>query len=302
MPYAWTHLMFGYETIQQAGLPQPENRIVFQFGCQGPDFLYFHRFWPWIKDRRASRLGDLFHNEHCGPVLAELVEYAKSRPSLRDYVTGFITHHILDRTAHPYIHYRAGYQKYKHQRLEVILDTLVAKNRQNIETWRTPLVPEIDLGDRLPAELVETLHQIACKYYPEAANKLQPRDYHEAYRDMKKALSLFFDPWGIKLVLTCGLIRPFRHSKCIPARDYLNIHRETWLHPAAAEEKHQESFWDLWETAIQEGKDILPQVHHFWETGEGSRDFLCKLIGNRSYDTGKDCSLGLVNQFADPLV
>lgn len=158
------------------------------------------------------------------------------------------------------------------------------------------------MGDRLPAELVETLHQIACKYYPEDAGKLQPHEYHEAYRDMKKAFSLFFDPWGIKLVLTLGMIRPFRHSKFIPARDFLNIHRETWLHPALSEEKHDESFWDLWEIAIKEGKAILPQVHHYWETGEGTRDTLCELIGNRSYDTGKDCSLGLVNQFADPLV
>ncbi|MBA4492734.1 zinc dependent phospholipase C family protein [Paenactinomyces guangxiensis] len=303
MPYAWTHILFGNHVIKQANLPEPQNRPFFQLGCQGPDFLFFHRFWPWIKDDRVSRLGDLFHTCHCGPVLMDLIDAAKSVPTLQDYVAGFVTHHILDRTAHPYIHYRAGYQKFKHQRLEVAIDTLVAKNLKNIEVWRTSVVPEIDIGHELPPELAETLHQVSCKYYPEAAGELQPHEYSAAYRDMKKALRLFFDPWGIKWLLTLGKIQPFRHSKRIPSRDFLNINQNMWTHPAVPEETHNESFWDLWEMAVAEGKSILTNVYHYWENGgKETRETLAEQIGDRSYDTGKDCSLNLVNRLSDPLV
>lgn len=302
MPYAWTHILFGNHLIRQTQLPEPKNRPLFQLGCQGPDFFFFHRFWPWIKDKRGSVLGNLFHTRHCGPVLVDLIIAAKQVPSIRDYVAGFITHHILDRTTHPYIHYRAGYKKFKHQQLEVTIDTLVAKNLNNLEAWRSPLAPEIDVGYELPMELVEQMHQIACKHYPDAAQTFQPHEYSEAYHDMKKALSLFFDPSGVKLLLTFGFIRPFRHSRRIPARDFLNINQTTWVHPALPEEKYKESFWDLWEMAMDDGTAILPQVYAYWEKEERSREALLEMIGNRSYDHGKDCTLPLKLQLADPLV
>ena len=127
MPYAWTHLTFGHQLLAEANLPSPKDKYLFQLGCQGPDFFFFHYFWKLHKQNVGAELGELFHNQHCGAVLVELIEAVRTTPSLKEYVMGFITHYILDSFTDPYIHYRAGYKKFKHQKLEVIIDTLVAK-------------------------------------------------------------------------------------------------------------------------------------------------------------------------------
>lgn len=301
MPYAWTHILFGKQLVKENILSNPQQTRLFQLGCQGPDFFFFHRFWPWINDSRGEVLGNLFHTIDCGSVLVDCIVHAKEHPTIQDYMRGFITHHLLDRNTHPYIHYHAGYKKYKHQELEVILDTIIAKSIANLETWKTPLAPEIDVGPQLPDELVEVLEYVAKKYYVEG-KQFSPADYQQAYRDTKRAFQLFFDPFGIKLVLTLGKIRPFRHSKRIPAKDFLNIKHNSWSHSAITEEKHQESFWDLWDQAIQESRVLFPLIETYWKTEQDLIEPITQLIGNLSYDTGKECTLQLNNRYSQPLV
>ncbi|RAL25578.1 zinc dependent phospholipase C family protein [Thermoflavimicrobium daqui] len=301
MPYAWTHIIFGRELIRLSILPQPNNKPLFQLGCQGPDFFFFHRFWQLTRKTPSQELGNLFHTQSCGPVLIELIEAAKKHPDLREYVAGFLTHYILDSSTHPYIHYRAGYKRFKHQKLEVIMDTIIAMKISQLETWSTSLTPEIDIG-HFPQNLTESFHKIVQKFYPTLAKEVEINIYDAAYQDMKKAFQLFFDPYGFKLIFTFGMIAPFRHTKNIPSKDFLNLNQTSWNHPAIADEVHHESFWDLWENALLEGKHILPNILEYWETGRKPDTSFSQLLGNRSYDTGKDCTLNLNNFLCDPLV
>ncbi len=302
MPYAWTHMIFGDTVLEKGDFPAPRDEKIFHLGCQGPDFLFFHQFWPWVKDERVSRLGSAMHLRRCGPFLRDLIEAAKDEAAIRDAVTGFITHHVLDRTTHPYIHYRAGYEGYNHQRLEVTIDTLVAQRLAGIKTWRTPLASRIDVGPTLPEPWAETLDRLARKHYPEEAEAIRRKELDEAYRDMLKALRIFYDPWGIKRALTFGKIDPFRHTPFFPDRDYLNESEEEWRHPAVPEETHRESFWTLWERALAEAIDIVKQTRDYWSAEKEFPEGLRRAIGNISYDTGKDCDLALVNQASDPIL
>lgn len=303
MPYAWTHMIFGDTVLKKVGFPPPGDQKIFHLGCQGPDFLFFHRFWPWMKDKRVYHLGNAMHQRRCGPFLWDLIEAAKAEMSIRDAVIGFITHHILDRTTHPYIHYRAGYEGYNHQRIEVTIDTLVAQRIAGIKTWSTPLAPRIDVGPSLPEPWLETLNRLARKHYPEETKEIRREELNEAYRDMLTALRIFYDPTGIKRALTFGKIDPFRHTPFFPYRDYLNESESEWRHPAVPEETHRESFWTLWERALEETADILKQTRDYWTASEKTfPEPLRRAIGNISYDTGKDCDLGLVNRIADPLL
>ncbi|MBO2532977.1 hypothetical protein SAMN04488025_106130 [Planifilum fulgidum] len=302
MPYAWTHMIFGDTVLEKGGFPPPGDEKMFHLGCQGPDFLFFHRFWPWVKDDRVSRLGSAMHLRRCGPFLRDLIEEAKEKTSIRDAVTGFITHHILDRTTHPYIHYRAGYEGYNHQRMEVTIDTLVARKLAGIETWRTPLAPRIDMGPSLPEVWTDVFDRLARKHYPEETENIRREELNEAYRDMLKALRIFYDPWGIKRALTLGKIDPFRHTPYFPHRDYLNESESEWRHPAVPEETHRESFWTLWERALEEATGIVRKTREYWSSSEKAfPETLRRAIGNISYDTGKDCDLNLVNKAADPI-
>jgi len=64
LPYAWTHMIFGDTVLEKGGFPPPGDEKIFHLGCQGPDFLFFHRFWPWVKDDRVNRLGSAMHLRH----------------------------------------------------------------------------------------------------------------------------------------------------------------------------------------------------------------------------------------------
>lgn len=301
MPNIWSHLLFGEQVWKKTGRPMPSDPRPYQLGCQGPDPLLYHHFWPWQPRTAVVALGSAIHLNHCGPFLRDLIRSAQTDPTFRDYVAGFLTHHILDRETHPYIHYRSGKGRYKHQELEVCIDTRLAERMAGIRTWKTPVVPRIDIGKRLPDEWVTHLHDTARRHFPEETETISPQDWQDAYRDMKRALRLFFDPWGIKWVLTAGKIAPFRYRPLPTDIDYLNEKRQQWRHPAVPEETHQESFMEMWDTAVKEGVDLLQLTFAYWE-GEAVLSELEEKLGNRSYDTGKNCERGLVNRVFDPIV
>ncbi|MFC4077156.1 zinc dependent phospholipase C family protein [Salinithrix halophila] len=301
MPNVWSHILFGRAALKHSGSPLPSDPNPFHLGCQGPDFLLYHHFWPWKRGHEVSSLGSAIHRDHCGPFLLDLIDAAVEHPGMRDYVSGFLTHYILDRRTHPYIVYRSGDGKYKHQKLEVIIDTLLAERLEGIRTWKTPVVPWIIIGSRFPRQWVEVLQWTALKHFPEEAGTISPEDWNQAYRDMLKALRFFFDPWGIKWLLTLGYISPFRYRPVHDGNDYLNERQTEWLHPAQPEEKHRESFLMLWESALTEASDLLQQTQAFWKR-ELSLETLSTHIGDLSYDTGKPSSSGMKNQIAEPIV
>ncbi|MDR6227337.1 zinc dependent phospholipase C family protein [Desmospora profundinema] len=301
MPNIWSHILFGHQVWKKTGRPLPADQKPYQLGCQGPDPLLYHRFWPWQPDTVVVELGNAIHRRHCGPFLLDLITAAKVHPDFRDYVAGFLTHHILDRQTHPYIIYRSGEGKYKHQELEVMIDTLLAERMAGIQTWNTPVVPRIDVGKKMPDPWAVLLHQTAQSHFPGETKTLSPDHWQQAYQDMKRALRFFFDPWRIKWVFTLGKIAPFRYRPLPSGNPYLNENRREWLHPAVPEEKHQESFIDLWEAAVEEGAPLLQATFSYWE-GEKPLSALERELGNDSYETGKDCDSGLVNRVFAPIV
>lgn len=301
MPFVWTHMLFGRSVLKEAFLSTPENPNPFHLGCQGPDFLFFYRFLPGQNGAQVNQLGNRMHQWNCGPFLLDLIQEAKQKPSLKEYTLGFVTHHLLDRKTHPFIHYRSGYKKYRHQKLEVLIDTIVAKRLEGIQTWRTPVYERIHVGSTLPSEWIETFTMLATKHYPEEMNGFPSQAWDEAYRDMLRALRLFFDPWGIKTILTLGQISPFRYPRSVPPKDYLNEKESEWLHPAIPTEKHKESFWVLWQQAHDEGVHLFHKINLYWKD-QITIHSLQDMIGNISYDTGKECKAKLNNHVSDPIV
>ncbi|GAX89243.1 zinc dependent phospholipase C family protein [Effusibacillus lacus] len=313
MPNIWTHLIFGQEVLRRIGrtdLLKPETTNVFNLGCQGPDFLFYHNFLPWQTDTRANVMGELIHHKHCGPFLVEMVLQMRGR-QLHDptviYVLGFLTHHVLDRNMHPYIHYKSGYKKWNHQRYEVILDTIMAEKFLGLATWNTPVWKQFYIGDDFPEGVVDMFRKAAIKFFPEQANRMQDGDWSQAYRDMVRTQQIFHDPYGIKRLITFGKIEPMVYKRKNPPRDYLNENHAEWHHPAIPEETSNSSVWDLWEQALADGETVLRAAVEFLElslqgTETSGENLLVEKIGNLSYDTGKPCGSHLELRYADPIV
>ncbi len=304
MPNIWTHMLFCEDVMDTIKNPYPftQYEVYMKLGAQGPDPFFYYNFWPWIKKEPVHDIGMILHKENCGAFLMDLIEQAKDMDGyVQAYVFGFVTHHILDRNAHPYIHYRAGYEGSNHQKLEVLIDTLMMEKFHNLKTWKAPVYKEIDIGHSLNEVITNLLHSTIKRHYPEVSRN-STSYIQKAYRDMKLALKLLADPYGWKNVLLKPLIASYSHQPVKDNVDYLNLQHTTWYHPATNDPSSQ-SFIDLYEQGRTEGIEIMTEVLSFWQSRDDfARSKLGELIGNVSYDTGKPLEQNLENKYSEPIV
>lgn len=304
MPNIWTHMLFCEDVVDTIKNPTPfsQNEVYMKLGAQGPDPFFYYNFWPWIKNEPVHEIGKALHTKHCGEFLLDLIISAKeTNEKTKAYVVGFVTHHILDRNAHPYIHYRAGYKGNDHQKLEVLIDTIMMEKYHNLKTWKVPVYKEIDVGFSLNSDIINLLHTAIKKHYPEIT-RTSSSYIQKAYRDMKLALKLLADPHGWKNALFKSLVSAYSHQPIKDHADYLNMEGKTWHHPAT-NEACSAGFIDLYDKGRAEGILILSEVLSYWNNeSEDSLAKLKDLIGNISYDTGKPLELHLENKYSDPIV
>ncbi|MBB6454649.1 hypothetical protein HNQ94_003138 [Salirhabdus euzebyi] len=305
MPNIWTHIMFCEEILDSIEDPiySQDAQVYFNLGAQGPDPFFYHNFWPWNKDERVNNIGSVIHQQYCGFFLLDLIKNSLNKSNnTKAYVLGFVTHHILDRNTHPYIHYRAGYKGSDHQKLEVIIDTIMMNRFRNADTWKVPVYKEIDVGPTLDKEIADLLHHNIENYFGEEIADVTEEYIQESYRDMKRALKILFDPYGWKNRLLSSMISSYSHQPLKTQKDFLNDELSTWYHPST-NEPQQHSFLELYEQARKEGIEILTAVVAYWEyPNEANMEKLEQLISNISYDTGKHLDENLELRYCDPIV
>jgi hypothetical protein len=318
MPNIWAHFVFGEEVLEEMELTrmlaEPKKLRMFRMGCQGPDFLFYHHFLPWQKDKTMNEVGSAMHSEHCGLLLMDMIEGVAQR-ELHDpaliYTLGFVLHHVLDRNVHPYVFYRSGFKKWDHQRFEVWMDTLIVDQKRNQQTWRTPVWKEFETGGRFPDAIVDLFEQVTRKYYPELAVRVRREAWNEANRQMTAAQRLFHDPTGIKRLLTFGQIEPFVYKRPVKPLDVLNESREPWRDPTGTDASYTTSVWDQWAAARVDAAAVVAATTAYWavvrQSGAASpaaaqaKERLAHAVGNRSYEHGKPCDSGLQICVADPI-
>lgn len=305
MPNIWTHILFCEELIDSLKKTAEfsDVKAYLNLGAQGPDPFFYHNFWPWNSDQSVNEVGQVLHHDQCGPFLLDLIEAASSYPlQTKAYVVGFVTHHVLDRNSHPYIHYLAGYEKNNHQVLEVNIDTIMMQRFHNLKTWKTPVHKRIDIGKHVDQHTAHLLDSTITKHFPHTRQSVPSSYLQEAYRDMKRALRILFDPYGWKNKVLGSLISPFSHQPIQDQKDYLNDQHTQWRHSATNEASTQ-SFLDLYKEAKDEGLTILYAVYSYWEDPKPqNKQRLEDLLQNISYDTGKPLDQGMINRYAEPIV
>ncbi|MFD2331584.1 zinc dependent phospholipase C family protein [Cohnella sp. GCM10020058] len=313
MPNLWAHIQFGRELAEELELPylsDPALRNAFQLGCQGPDFLFYDRFLPWQRSHTAAnRLGSLIHNVSCGPFLVDLFDAARKSTVSTEaeaYAAGFLLHHLLDRHVHPYIFSLSGFGKWKHQQFETAMDSVVMWRRAGIHTGKTPVSKEIDTGGKLPGGMTNILLALSGRHYPGLASVLTAEMLDASVRQFVAAQRLFFDPLGWKGKLTFGMLAPFSPPRAIPPWDVLNARRSGWIDPVDRTRIRQESVYDLWDDALEDGRRTL-RAGLQWlgarSTGEAAaaKAAFESLVGNVSYETGLPCGSAWIT-FAEPVV
>lgn len=314
MPDMWTHILCGNEALEALADSRykallQHYRKLFNFGTQGPDFLYYYHLWSLFKSAEARRYGSMLHRSKTSSFLLESVSFLKHYKKkgaayLLVYLSGFMCHFALDRITHPYIYYRSGaydrevpqtlkYNIY-HKRLELIIDTLLLKEKRGVEACQTPADSEIDTGPYLP--------RIISLYYQYMFNRVYQEHIDisiidQAYGDMKSQLKFITGTNKTKeyfIGFLDGMINPNLRLSQIAAypsemeddKDYLNKQHSEWIHPCDDKEKSTLGFLDLYGQAVEESKAMIQGTFDYL-AGKKSLEDLRPLFPNVSCLTGK---------------
>lgn len=100
-----------------------------------------------------------------------------------------------------------------------------------------------------------------------------------------------------------GQISPFVYTKHPAPLDYLNEAKTVCHCPTDLKETYRLSMWDLWEIAMKEGHLVLQAAIQVLQRGsDADYQLLKEVLGNRSYETGKDCDSGLEITHVQPII
>lgn len=262
MPACLTHYQFAARVLEKLSDREEMDLGAYFWGAQGPDFLFCHRYFPWMKGRSLKSFGNRLHGENPVLTLGALREFLQrhSDQGYRSYARGLLCHYSLDSTAHPYINSLADrlveQRPYEnrttmHGEVEAALDAIMLRR----ETGKLP--SEVSLGKMFPKN--EAVQRRIAKLYRDMIFRVYGEDVpeEELYRatgDAHFVFSLLTDRTGLKLRAFHLLERgkpSLVSSHLVPLTeredvDYANVRREEWRF---GETVSQQDFFELFEQA-----------------------------------------------------
>lgn len=269
MPACLTHTYFAKAVAQSLRETGLENTPEYIWGAQGPDFLFCHRYFPWMKGRSLKEYGSRLHSEVKPSVTFSAMREFLSRhrdPGYRAYVTGFVCHYALDSTAHPYVNALATELAAQrpwetvntmHGEVEASLDAIILRR----ETGMLPsqvnvkqMFPKNESAQRRIAKLYQAVLLSACgEDVPEGELLRATNDAHFVF-------SLLNDRTGLKRQvfqrvekgkpsLVTSHIVPITEEDGV---DFANIQHSPWGDPPS-----KQSFFDLFDQAIELAKQLI---------------------------------------------
>lgn len=275
MPACLTHHCFARRVLEQLSDKDSVNATAFFWGAQGPDFLFCHRYFPWMQGRSLKSFGNRIHEENPVKTFGAVREFLKRHtdPAYRSYVWGLLCHYALDSTAHPYINALADRlvaerpaetRTTMHGEIEAALDAIVLRR----ETGKLP--SEVPLGRMFPKN--EPVQRRIAKLYRDLIFRLYDEDISEAEllratEDAHFVFSCLTDRLGLKKRMFDVLEKGKAHvisSHIVPITeddsvDYANVQNTEWT---AGGETSQESFFDLFDRSLEKA-DVL--IRNFFD-------------------------------------
>jgi len=330
MPSHVTHLLLAQQTCRNAGftrLLEPANQTYLTLGSQGPDLFYHNQ------RRKPSGLtyGSLMHRHGYGEAVSHMAMWAWENGLDMEswaaaWIIGFATHAVLDRHTHPYINYFSGWVepgdphtkqfRSMHPFLERLLDVSMLAEREHIHPNDLDFYALVNTGDDPPPDWVDILAHGLCRTYTVAAGDDLVRDRLQcAYLDSMGYYR--FTNRVDETYLLQGIGREERgeigsrwlsiiHPLEVPASvDVLNLEQAEWTHPCDENEKHTESFVDLFNAALEESTTVAQAIGAAWrnESGqpESRRLEVEQAVGNWNLSDGRQTTRPCRKHHAGPL-
>jgi hypothetical protein len=253
MPSILTHQYFANQIIEDVKKTFPfltSQQSLVWLGSQGPDpfFFFGHAiFKKRLSTSTINQFGSTLHNQNPVDSIWPLIEHgwfsSKADEVTKAYVIGALTHYALDRTCHPYVFYRTGFDEHgsltghysaDHARLEVEMDVALLDKLK------------LDQGIYQPKQTLDvskvSLQSISQLYMLAFPKQLQHDTFQLAVEDMQSTYRFLYHGSILNrllVVLVSGrrslpmsLIHPHHLSSSIKDRA-LNVSRKLWKDPVS---------------------------------------------------------------------
>ncbi len=270
MPACITHNLFAKKVLDKLAEKEKVNLCAYFWGAQGPDFLFCHRYFPWMGEKYLKPYGNLLHEMNPVKTLGAVRDFLKEHgdPAYRSYAEGLLCHYALDSTAHPYINALAeelvcqrSYENRTtmHGEIEAALDAIILRR----ETGKLP--SEISLGKMFPKN--EAVQKRIAKLYKDLIFRTLDKDVpetdlYQATCDAHLVFSCVTDRTGLKKRLFDLLERGKPHyisSHFVPLTerddvDYGNLQQREWHFQG---QTSSQTFFDLFDEAEELAGDLI---------------------------------------------
>lgn len=241
-------------------------------------------------------LGDI-HSIKTQEFLINLIKYVKENNLVENeealaFLYGHIGHYFFDTNAHPLIYYiEKGCDNVgligSHTMVEGYLDSYMAENilKENYMNVGPSFFNKANLKD---PNIIKLLREVYSKTY-NRENALS--SYQNVLRIFTALETCTKSPVVSKdLLVKFASFEKYLERNNLTREEIINKDRNTWRVPLTGE-KHNESFLDLYNKALEMTMYAISKVNGYLYDGE-SISTLYELFPNISYDTGVDISLG----------
>lgn len=276
MPAAITHFRQAlrvWDGLEKETGAVPACRDAFLWGAQGPDFLFFHRILS-PRRRNLRAYGGRLHREKPSRLLGVMRDLLlkSGDEATESYLSGFLCHYSLDRTAHPFVYscvqalkplYPGRGDDFLHNQIESVLDGIVLRS----ETGE--LSVDFDLRRTVPKN--PEVQRAIARLYAGALDRLYglkdaEAELLEATRDCRGIFHRLNDPTTAKKAIFEFLERKTgKYSVSSAIRgvsepddfDYANVLRSPWRWPPESPQERNESFFDLYDRSVTESVNFI---------------------------------------------
>lgn len=305
MPKEITHIYFSDKVLENSQNLEihsilKKNIDLYHFGCIATDTFYYNIKLPF--DKKFFQYGDIVHGAEGNDTSLIWWEFLENIKKDKEYynqkiafISGFITHCVMDINFHPYVYYFSGNYfdenkserinaQMRHRIIESWIDLYILK-LLNIELENYKNIENIYKNDKINLSILYSFCEYAKNAWKLNDNKvifynikrgyfiqrllnlyiMNNSFFREIFRKMNNILK-------DKIIDYLALFYP-DNKKNIP--DNI-INFDYFLHPVTGE-KFQGNINDIFDNAIKQGKIYLEAINDFLfdkKTKEELKDIL----------------------------
>ncbi len=307
MPNITTHNQFAKDVFDKSKIEIigtfSDKKNFYELFAQGFDPFFFG-----LAIFKKDNFSNYCHNNYTDTFFLNFIEIIKKKklqkdPSILAALYGHLAHYVLDSTCHPFIVYKTGeYDKKKpetlkyngkHTNMEMQIDAYIYEQKTNKKFKNFKIHKHLITKERFNKTLLSTLNEVYKKTFniEKGGNKYQTgcRRMCLAYKYLIK------DSTGIKTrIYQCidkftpkkyGVYEYF--SSHITKIDFniFNTNHKTWHNPWDKKRKSTESFFDLYNKALDLCIELLEATHKYLNNKISETEYK-KVLKDNSYVTG----------------